>query len=60
MRGGYGMGWMVCPSRYQVSPPDFCEEIWRHSPNKHAILDIGSLLFFSFKMCRGKKSLVLL
>jgi hypothetical protein len=27
VRGGYGMGWMVCPSRYQVSPPDFCEEI---------------------------------
>jgi hypothetical protein len=53
------MGWIVCPSWYQVSPPDFCEEIGGIILIKQAILDNGSLLFLNLKICKGKKSLVL-
>lgn len=52
---GYGLDGL--PISVPGQPPWFLWRNWRHSPNKHAILDIGSLLFFSFKMCRGEEEL---
>jgi len=53
-----GWVWVGClPISVPGQPPDFCEENWRHYPNKHAILDIGSLLFFKFKKCvKGRRA----